>query len=434
MWKKKGRHGSLLQDQPKERVAMEKENTEGRRPSRVCYEALEGWTRGKIREHIQDLLEEEVEEFLGRKKWERKTAVDAEAGYRNGYGKARRLTLSSGTIELRRPRVRDMEQRFESAVLPLFTRRTKEVGELLPELYLHGLSEGDFDLALRGLLGEGAPLSASTVARLKQKWQGEYAGWRQGSLAGLQAVYMWADGVYVKAGLEKEKAAILVIVLGLSDGSKVFAYLGSGYRESKESWAAALRDLRDRGLTEPCLAIADGGLGLWAALSGVFPNTREQRCWNHKVINVLDQLPKARQVEAKTMVAALPYCSTLKEAEKRKKVFELWCASNGFDKAAEILRGDWERMVAFYDFPKEHWKHIRTTNVVESPFAALRLRTDAAKRFKRVDNATAVIWKALMVAQKKFRRLDAPELLKDVYLGVEFADGVAIMKSKEAAA
>lgn len=277
-------------------------------------------------------------------------------------------------------------------------------------------------------------MSASTVGRLKQKWQGEYAAWQQQSLAGLQAVYMWADGVYVKAGLEKEKAAILVIVLGLSDGSKIFAYLGSGYRESKESWAAALRDLRDRGLTDPCLAIADGGLGLWAALSGVFPKTREQRCWNHKVVNVLDQVPKIKQAEAKAMVAALPYCPTRKEAEEGKKAFERWCASHGFAKAAQILASDWERMVSFYDFPKEHWKHIRTTNVVESPFAALRLRTDAAKRFKKVENATAVIWKTLMVAQKKFRRLDAPELLKDVYEGVEFADGVAITRNKEAAA
>jgi transposase-like protein len=327
-----------------------------------------------------------------------------------------------------------LEQRFESAVLPLFARRTKEVGALLPELYLHGLAEGDFELALRGLLGEKAPLSASTVARLKGKWQGEYALWRQQSLVGLQPVYMWADGIFVKAGLEKEKAAMLVVVVSLSDGSKVIAYLGSGYRESKESWAAALRDMRDRGLVDPRLAVADGALGLWSALSEVFPTTREQRCWNHKVVNVLDQVPKNKQAEAKAMVAALPYCRTRQEAEKGKKSFEGWCASHGFEKAAETLGRDWERMVSFYDFPVEHWKHIRTTNIVESPFAALRLRTDAAKRFKKVENATVVIWKALMVAQKRFRKLDAPELLKEVYAGVGFADGVAIKKEKEAAA
>jgi putative transposase len=413
---------------------MEKKSTEGQEASRVCYEALEQWARGRIQVLLQGLLEEEVEEFLGRPKWQRKTSVDAAVGYRNGYGKPRRLTMSNGTVELRRPRVRGLEQRFESAVLPLFARRTKEVGALLPELYLHGLAEGDFELALRGLLGEGAPLSASTVARLKGKWQGEYALWRQQSLSGLQAVYLWADGVHVKAGLEKEKAAILVVVLGLSDGSKLIAYLGSGFRESKESWAEALRDLRDRGLVDPRLAVADGALGLWNALADIFPTTREQRCWNHKVVNVLDQVPKNKQAEAKAMVAALPYCTTRQEAEKGKKAFEGWCASHGLAKAAEILGHDWERMVSFYDFPKEHWKHIRTTNVIESPFAALRLRTDAAKRFKKVENATAVIWKTMMVAQKRFRRLDAPELLKEVYAGVRFPDGVAIREQKEAAA
>lgn len=238
----------------------------------------------------------------------------------------------------------------------------------------------------------------------------------------------------MKAGLEKEKAALLVVVLGLSDGSKVFAYLGSGYRESKESWAAALRDMRDRGLVAPRLAVADGALGMWSALSEIFPTTREQRCWNHKIVNVLDQIPKNKQAEAKAMVTALPYCQTRQEAEKGKKNFEGWCDRHGLTKAAEILGRDWERMVSFYDFPREHWKHIRTTNVIESPFAALRLRTDAAKRFKKIENATAVIWKALMVAQKRFRRLDAPELLKEVYKGVGFADGVAITKAKEAAA
>jgi transposase-like protein len=413
---------------------MKKKSTEGQEASRVCYEALEQWARGRIQVLVQGLLEEEVEELLGRQKWQRKANVDAAIGYRNGYGKPRRLTMSNGTVELRRPRARGLEQRFESAVLPLFARRTKEVGALLPELYLHGLAEGDFELALRGLLGEGAPLSASTVARLKGKWQGEYALWRQQSLSELQPVYMWADGIYVKAGLEKEKAAMLVVVLGLSDGSKVIAYLGSGYRESKESWAAALRDMRDRGLVDPRLAVADGALGLWSSLSEVFPTTREQRCWNHKIVNVLDQVPKNKQAEAKAMVAALPYCSTRQEAEKGKKSFEGWCASNGFAKAAEILGRDWERMVSFYDFPLEHWKHIRTTNIIESPFAALRLRTDAAKRFKKVENATAVIWKALMVAQKRFRKLDAPEILKEVYAGVKFADGVAIKNEKEAAA
>jgi len=258
-------------------------------------------------------------------------------------------------------------KRFVSKVLPLFARRTKEIGDLLPELYLHGLAEGDFDLALRGLLGEKAPLSASTVGRLKEKWQAEYNGWKSRELKGLQVVYLWADGLYVKAGLEKEKAALLTVIAGLSDGRKEILHLESGYRESKESWAGVLRDLKKRGIEEVSLVVADGHLGIWAALPEVYPEAREQRCWNHKVINVLDRIPTKKQIEAKMMVAAIPYCATREEAEKGKSKFELWCKSNGLDKAAEILNADWERMMTFYSFPKEHWQHIRTTNVVESP-------------------------------------------------------------------
>jgi transposase-like protein len=413
---------------------VEKNNTGGRGESRPVYEVLEAWVRGRIQEHLQEVLEEEVEELLGRRKWERKGSVDAAPGYRNGYGKRRRLTLSSGTVEVRRPRVRGLEERFESRILPLFARRSREVGQLLPELYLHGLAHGDFELALRGLLGEGAPLSASTVARLKGRWQAEFEAWSNRSLEGMQAVYLWADGVYVKAGLEKQKAAVLVVTLGLSDGRKVIAYVGSGYRESKESWAEALRSLKKRGMKEPRLAIGDGNSGLWGALAEVFPGTKEQRCWNHKLVNVLDQVPRNKQAEAKAMVAALPYCQSRQDMERGKHTFEQWCRSRGFDKAAEILANDWERMVSFYQFPREHWKHIRTTNVIESPFASLRLRTDAAKRFKKVDNAIAVIWKTMMIAESRFRSLDAPELLVAVYNGVEYRDGIVVAKNAEAVA
>ena len=213
--------------------------------------------------------------MLGRPKWERKGAVDTMQGYQNGYGKRRYLTLSNGTVELKRPRVRGLEERFVSKVLPLFARRTKDVGNLLPELYLHGLAEGDFDLALRGLLGEKAHLSAGTVARLKQKWQAEFSAWKTRSLKGLQVVYLWVDGIYVKAGLEKEKAALLTVIAGLSNGGKVVLHLGSGYRESKERWLGVLRELKDRGIEDPALVIADGHLGIWAALPEIFPEARE---------------------------------------------------------------------------------------------------------------------------------------------------------------
>jgi transposase-like protein len=209
---------------------------------------LEEMVRLKAQEYIQDILEEEVELFLGRKKSERIKLVDGIEGYRNGYGKPKKFTVMSGTITVQRPRVRGTEERFESKIIPYFKRRSKEVGQLLPELYLHGLSKGDFELALRGLLGEGAPLSASSIERLKAKWQMEYEEWKGQDLSSLEVVYQWADGIYVKAGLEKDKASLLIIIGALTNGRKVFLACESGYRESKESWSAVLRDLTDRGL------------------------------------------------------------------------------------------------------------------------------------------------------------------------------------------
>ena len=230
---------------------MRKESTESRSESRPEWEQLEDWVRSQVQRLIQELLEEEVTAFLGRAKSALRSDSDSDTGYRNGYGRARRLTLSSGTIQLRRPRVRDTEEQFESRLLPLFVNRTRKVAELIPELYLHGLSEGDFDLALRGLLGEDAPVSASTVARLKSKWNDELAQWRSRPLDDLEVVYMWVDGVYVKAGLEKEKAAVLVVMAALSDGSKVVVSAVPGYRESTENWSEVLRDMRRRGLELP---------------------------------------------------------------------------------------------------------------------------------------------------------------------------------------
>jgi transposase-like protein len=359
--------------------------------------------------------------------------------YRNGHGKARRLAMTSGTIEVRRPRVRGLEERFESQVLPLFKRRTEQLGELLPQLYLHGLAEGDFELALRGLLGEGAPLSASSIERLRGTWVVEYEAWRTRSLVGVEPVYLWADGIYVKAGLEKDKAALLVIVAGLRDGRKVVLALEAGHRESAEAWAGILRGLKKRGMKRPRLLIADGHLGIWAAVADVFPEVAEQRCWNHKLTNVLDRLPRRLQAEARALLKEIPYAETRELAEQlRDRFVERY--GTAYPVAAETLQRDWDRMVAFYDFPKEHWKHLRTSNPVESPFAAVRLRTNAGKRYKKVANATALIWRLLMVAERTFRRLDHPELLPEVALGVRFHNGVRVVdedqqtQNREAAA
>jgi transposase-like protein len=396
-----------------------------------CWESLEAFARQGVQQLLQKVLEEEVEQLLGRRRSQRRSLVDSQAGYRNGYGKPRQLTLSNGTITIRRPRVRGLEERFVSRVLPLFQRRTQEVGQLLPELYLHGLAQGDFDLALRGLLGEGAALSASSIARLKAVWQADYDTWNARSLQDLEVVYLWVDGIYVKAGLEKEKAALLTVIAGLRDGRKVVLAVSAGQRESTESWSAILRDLKQRGLNCPKLVIGDGHLGIWGALANVFPEAKEQRCWNHRIVNVIDKVPKKQQPQARALLTRIPYAETAEQAEKLKREFQTWCRKRALGDAAELLDHDWQRMLTFYSFPLEHWRHLRTTNVVESPFAVVRLRTSAAKRYKKVANATAVIWKTLLVAEQSFHRLNAAELLAEVADGAVYVNGKRVKGRKE---
>ncbi len=287
----------------------------------------------------------------------------------------------------------------------------------------HGLALGDFERALRSLLGEGAPLSPASLQRLKAQWQHEYEAWKRRRLDELEIVYVWADGLYVKAGLETGKAALLILIGALTDGRKVVLAVESGQRESKESWGAVLRDLRMRGLKPWRCTIADGHLGIWAALAEQQPTAAEQRCWNHRIVNVLDAIPTKHQAEAKPLLTALPYAETQVECERLRDQFSRRYRMLA-PKAVDRLHTDWERLVTFYQFPKAHWRHLRTTNVVESPFAAVRLRTTAGKRYKRVESATALIWKVLRVAEQTFRRLNAPELLPAVYAGTQYVDGV----------
>jgi putative transposase len=279
--------------------------------------------------------------------------VDAPKGLRNGYGTPRRLSLASGTIIVRRSRVRGLADRFVSRVLPLFTRRTREVGELLPTLYLHGLALGDFDLALRGLLGDAAPLSRASLVRLKAQWQIEYEAWKQRRMDDLEVVYVWADGLYVKAGLEDTKAALLVMIGALTDGRKVVLAVERGQRESKESWGAVLRDLRTHGLRPWRCTIADSHLGIWAALGEQSPATAEQRCWNHQITNVLDVMPQQYRAAAQTLLCAMPYADTQAACEQLRAQFDArYCQLT--PKAVQHLAYDWGRLTTFYQFPREH--------------------------------------------------------------------------------
>lgn len=242
-------------------------------------------------------------------------------------------------------------------------------------------------------------------------------------------VYAWADGLYVKAGLEDSKATLLVVVGALKEGRKVVLAIESGQRESKESWGRVLRELRDRGLRPWKATIAEWHLGIWAAMGELYAESAELRCWNHRILNVLDALPRKVRPEAREFLSQMPYAESRAECERRRDRF-VSRYRRAYPKAVQILCRDWERMVAFYDFPREHWIHLRTTNVVESPFVAVRLRTTAAKRFKKVANATALIWKVLMIAGRTFRRLNAPHLLKEVFEGKKFVDGIAGTNSR----
>lgn len=400
---------------------MREEHREKDESKGIFYEGLEAFAREKIRQHLQDLLEQEVTEWLGRTKSERKMNPSEQSGYRNGYGKRRRFTLSLGTIEIRRPRVRNLDERFESRVLPLFKRHTEQVRELIPELYLHGLASGDFELALRGLLGEGAPLSASSLQRLKEKWQGEYEQWKSGAIEEKDWAYFWADGIYVKAGIGKEKAVLLVVIGVQRDGSKCFLALEPGYRESKESWALVLRQMKVRGVESARLFVGDGNLGLWAAVEEIYPRTQEQLCWNHKMLNVMDAVSKKEQVQAKSHLNAMMYAESRQQALKERKKFEQAFRHN--PKAVKTVVENWDRLTTYYDFPCEHWKHLRTSNVVESPFSRVRLRTAASRRFKSQVNATCLIWKTMMVAEMSFRKLNAPHLVDKVADGKKYDNG-----------
>jgi len=400
---------------------MKAKHIVGNESKGIFYGELEEFARGKIREHLQDLLEQEVSEWLGREKSERKQSSLEQVGYRNGYGKARRFTMSIGTVEIRRPRVRDLGERFISKILPLFKRQTKQVRELIPQLYLHGLASGDFELALRELLGEGAPLSASSIQRLKEKWQGEYEQWKGTAIEEKDWAYFWADGIDVKAGIGKEKAALLVVIGVQEDGQKRFLALEPGYRESKESWAGVLRQLKSRGVRSARLFVGDGNLGLWAAVGEVYPQSQEQLCWNHKMLNVIDAVSKKEQVQAKEHLKAMMYAESRQEALTERKRFEQAFRHN--PKAIKTVVENWERLTTYYDFPREHWKHLRTSNVVESPFSRVRLRTEASRRFKSQINATCLIWKTMMVAEMSFRKLNAPYLVEKVARGTKYDNG-----------
>jgi putative transposase len=349
---------------------------------------------------------------------------------RNGYLPQRTILTGVGPIDVKQPRVQDRRpadrrEKFSSAILPPYLRKTKSIEELIPWLYLKGVSTGDFSAALAALLGPQAKgLSATTVTRLKAVWAEEYEAWSKRSLAGKHYVYVWADGVYFNIRLEDDRQCILVLMGATADGQKELIALADGYRESEQSWTALLLDCQARGLTAaPLLATGDGALGFWKALRKLFPATREQRCWVHKTANVLDKMAKGQQPKAKALLHDVWQAATKAEAEK---AFDLFVATYRakYGKATECLAKDREELLAFYDFPAEHWVHLRTTNPIESTFATVRLRTVKTKGSGSRSACLTMVFKLMETASKGWRLLNGSPLLSKVVAGVRFVDGV----------
>jgi transposase-like protein len=337
-----------------------------------------------------------------------------------------------GPVEVRQPRIEDGgvdedgdPRRFRSEILPRYLRRTRSLEELIPWLYLKGVSSGDFSEALVALVGPNAKgLSAATVTRLKKGWEAEYKTWNRRSLRGKRYVYLWADGVYCNVRLEEDRVCILVVMGATEDGTKELVAVHDGFRESEQSWREVFGDLRRRGLKKaPELVIGDGALGLWAALPKVFAKVRVQRCWVHKTANVLNYLPTKLQPTAKRLLQEIWMAETRKDADAAFAAFvETYQAK--YPKAVACLEKDRDALLAFYAFPAEHWMHIRTTNPIESTFATVRLRTDKTKGCGTRLATLTMVFKLAQSAERHWRRLNKSELLVDVVKGVPFEDGI----------
>lgn len=366
--------------------------------------------------------------------------IDAHAGQldedgrrlvvRNGYHDERVVVTAAGAVPVRAPRVNDKRvdeqtgerSRFASAILPAWARKSPTVAEVLPLLYLHGLSSGDFGPALEQFLGSGAGLSASTVTRLTTQWQDEAAAFNVRSLKDIDYVYVWVDGIHVKVRLEQDKVCLLVILGVRADGKKELVALADGFRESAESWADLLRSCKRRGMRAPVLAVGDGALGFWKAIRDVFPDTAEQRCWWHKTGNVLAALPKSAHPSAKAALAEIYNAEDKAHAVAAVKAFEADFGAK-FPKAVGKISEDIDTLLAFYDFPAEHWIHLRTTNPIESTFATVRLRQRVTKGPGSRAAGIAMAFKLMESAQARWRAVNAPHLVALVRAGATFVNG-----------
>ena len=397
-------------------------------PSTSSRDALTEVLRSGAQRLLAEAIEAEVHQWI-----ESHAHVTDAAGrrqvVRNGYLPKRSILTGIGPVEVEQPRVLDRRgadgEAFSSKILPPYLRKTRSLEELIPWLYLKGVSTGDFGEALSALVGPDAHgLSASTITRLKEVWEGEFQEWNKRSLAGKQYVYLWADGVHFNVRLEEDRQCILVLMGATPEGKKELIAIVDGYRESEQSWKELLLDVKARGLVvDPKLATGDGALGFWKALDQVYPTTRAQRCWVHKTANVLDKLPKRIQPGAKEALHQIWMAETKKDAEA---AFDLFLATYAakYPKACECLSKDRSELLTFYDFPAEHWKHLRTTNPIESTFATVRLRHRRTKGSGSRIACLTMVYKLMQSAAKRWRLLNGSQLLDDVIQGIQFIDGV----------
>jgi transposase-like protein len=389
---------------------------------------LDEIAREGARRMLAQALEAEVEDYIERHQ-ERDENGRAKV-VRNGRARARKVTLGSGTIEVRAPRVDDRREThdggracFRSQILPPYMRRSPKVAEVLPILYLRGLSTGDFKEGLAALLGDDAAgLSPTAITRLTAAWQADYDAFKKRDLSDRDYVYIWADGVHFRIRLEEDRLCALVMIGVRPDGTKELVAIEDGYRESAESWAALLRGLKRRGMRAPVVAVGDGALGFWKALRDVWPETREQRCWVHRIANVLDKLPKRLHANAKAALHEIMRAESRKAAEHAIARFEADYGAK-YPKAVASLRRDEARLLTFFDFPAEHWLHLRTGNVIESPFATVRLRQRVTKGAGSRQKGLLMAFKLLAMAERRWRRINAAHLIPLVRAGVPFIYG-----------
>jgi putative transposase len=385
-------------------------------------------------------LEAEVNAYVAEFAEER-DAAGRRLVVRNGHHQPRKVTTAAGVVEVKAPRVNDKRtdsgtgerKRFSSAILPPWCRRSPKIGEVLPLLYLHGLSSGDFVPALEQFLGTSAGLSPATVTRLTAQWQADHEAFQNRDMSATDYVYVWADGVHLRVRLEQAKACVLVLVGVRVDGTKELIAMEEGYRESSEAWAGLLRDCARRGMRAPVLAVGDGALGFWNALREVFPETREQRCWVHKTANVLDALPKSAQPAAKRAVQEIYNAEDKEHAHAAIKAFAKQYGAK-YPKVVKRLTDDEEELLAFFDFPAEHWIHLRTTNPIESTFATVRLRTKVTKGAGSRAAALGMVFKLIESAQARWRAVNAPHLVALVRAGACFERGHLVERPEGAAA